>query len=242
MPQAGLLSWCPETRRGLRRLPAVDRWATFDCYGTLIDWNAGIRTALARIWPEDDSDVLLEAYHRAEPALEGNGALSYREVLTCAVDEIAAAQGLTVPDGSGPALADSLPSWEPFPEVPASLARLREDGWRLAILSNTDADYLDASLRSIGVPVDERVVASDIGSFKPAFAHWDTFFRRTGADRARHVHMGASLFHDVEPAAALGLPCVWINRLGESSQLPRAAELPDLSSLPATLAELVPSG
>ena len=125
--------------------------------------------------------------------------------------------------------------------MPASLGRLREEGWRLGILSNTDADYLDASLARIGVPVDERVVASDIGSYKPGFAHWDTFFRRTGADRARHAHVAASLFHDVEPAAALGLPCVWINRLGESSDVPRAAELPNLSDLPATLAELVPA-
>jgi 2-haloacid dehalogenase len=220
----------------------VDRWVTFDCYGTLIDWNTGIRTTLAGIWPDEDGDVLLATYHEAEPSLEGNGALTYREVLTRAVGAIATTRELTVPDGAGAALADSLPSWEPFPEVPASLARLREDGWRLGILSNTDADYLDASIHSIGVPVDERVVASDIGSYKPAFAHWDTFFRRTGADRARHMHVAASLFHDVAPAAALGLPCVWINRLGESSEIPRAAELLDLSMLPSTLAELVPAG
>jgi 2-haloacid dehalogenase len=219
----------------------VDRWATFDCYGTLIDWNDGIRAALAGIWPEDDPDELLASYHRAESALEADGTRSYREVLGDAVDEIATARGLTVADGARAAFADSLPSWEPFPEVPASLARLREDGWRLGILSNTDADYLDASLRAIGTPVDERVVASDIGSYKPAFAHWDTFFRRTGADRARHVHVAASLFHDVEPAAALGLPCVWINRLGESSEIPRAAELPNLTSLPETVADLVPA-
>jgi 2-haloacid dehalogenase len=217
----------------------VDRWATFDCYGTLIDWNAGIRAALAGIWPDDDPEALLASYHEAEPALEADGTRSYREVLTRAVVEDAAARGLAGPDGAGASLAASVPSWLPFPEVPASLHRVREDGWRLAILSNTDADYLDASLSSIGVPVDERVVASDIGSYKPAFAHWETFFRRTGAG---HVHVAASLFHDVEPAAALGLPCVWINRLGESSQIPRAAELPDLSALPATLARLVPAG
>ena len=226
----------------LPRLLGVDRWATFDCYGTLIDWNAGIRAALAAIWPDDDPEALLASYHDAEPGLEADGTRSYHEVLTRAVHEIGAARGLVVPEGAGASLADSVASWRPFPEVPVSLGRLREDGWRLAILSNTDADYLDASLGSIGVPVDERVVASDIGSYKPAFAHWETFFRRTGADRGRHVHVAASLFHDVEPAAALGLRCVWINRLGESSEIPRAAELPDLSGLPATLERLVPAG
>ncbi len=220
----------------------MDRWATFDCYGTLIDWNAGIRAALAGIWPHEDPEALLASYHEAEPRLEADGTRSYREVLTRAVVDIGAARGLAVPDGAGAALADSVASWRPFPEVTGSLGRLREDAWRLAILSNTDADYLDASLSSIGVPVDERVVASDIGSYKPAFAHWETFFRGTGADRAGHAHVAASLFHDIEPAAALGLPCVWINRLGESSQIPRAGELPDLSALPATLERLVPAG
>jgi hypothetical protein len=144
----------------------VDRWATFDCYGTLIDWNAGLRTALAGIWPDDDSDALLASYHEAEPGLEADGKRSYREVLTRAVVDVGAARGLAVPDGADVSLASSVSSWPPFPEVPASLGLLREDGWRLAILSNTDADYLDASLSSIGVPVDERVVASEIGSLQ----------------------------------------------------------------------------
>jgi FMN phosphatase YigB (HAD superfamily) len=99
---------------------------------------------------------------------------------------------------------------------------------------------LDTSIDAIGVPVDVRVVASEIGSYKPAFGHWETFFRRTGADRARHVHVAASLFHDVQPCASLGLPCVWINRLDEKSDLPRAGELTDLSELPDSLDELIP--
>ncbi|HEX6844265.1 MAG TPA: HAD-IA family hydrolase [Actinomycetota bacterium] len=218
----------------------MDRWATFDCYGTLIDWSGGVRAALAGIWPQADADVLLRRYHELEPALQEGGARTYREVLTDVVPALAAAEGLAVPPGSAPALSDSLPAWRPFPEVPASLRTLRDRGWRLAILSNTDPDYLDASLALIGVDVDERVVASEIGSYKPGFAHWETFFRRTGADRGRHVHVAASLFHDVEPAAALGLPCVWINRLGETSPLPRAGELPDLASLPDLLDDLVP--
>ena len=99
-----------------------------------------------------------------------------------------------------------------------------------------------ASLAAIGVPVDLRVVASDIGSYKPAFGHWESFFQQTQADRSRHVHVAASLFHDVQPCAALGLPCVWINRQGEVSDLPRAGELTDVSGLPDLLDGLVPPG
>ena len=96
-------------------------------------------------------------------------------------------------------------------------------------------------LAVIGVPVDIRVVASEIGSYKPSFGHWETFFSRTGADRGRHVHVAASLFHDIAPAAELGLRSVWINRQAEESDLPRNAELTDLAALPETLEALVPA-
>jgi FMN phosphatase YigB (HAD superfamily) len=99
---------------------------------------------------------------------------------------------------------------------------------------------LDASLKAIAVEVDLRITAAEAGSYKPAFGHWDTFFRTTSVDRARHVHVAASLYHDVEPCAHLGLPCVWVNRLHESSDLPRAGELSHLGGLPATLDALVP--
>jgi 2-haloalkanoic acid dehalogenase type II len=153
---------------------------------------------------------------------------------------VATEEGLVVPPGREDALGASLPSWPPFPETREALGEVRRRGWRIAILSNTDADLLDASLAAIGVPVDERIVASQIGSYKPAFGHWDAFFERTGADRSRHVHVGASLFHDVEPCAKLGLPCVWIDREGTTSSVPRAADLPDLRGLPDTLDRLVP--
>jgi len=219
----------------------ADRWATFDCYGTLIDWEAGIRSCLAAVWPGADPDRLLRRFHRLEPGLEADGSRSYRQVLSEILVGIAVAEGVVVPPGEGPALADSLPSWPPFPEVPAALTDLRGHGWKLAILSNTDPDYLEASIASIGVPIDVTVTASEIGSYKPGFGHWETFFGRTGADRARHVHVAASLFHDVEPCAKLGLPCVWINRLGETSELPRLAELGDLRTLRGSLDRLVPA-
>jgi 2-haloacid dehalogenase len=220
---------------------AAERWATFDCYGTLIDWLSGIRSTLAQIWLAEDSKRLLDRYHQVEPTIQAGTGRPYREVLSRALAGAAAAEGLVVPAGREDALAESLPAWPVFPEVPGSLDELRARGWKLGILSNTDADLLDASLSAIGVTIDERVVASDIGSYKPAFGHWETFFRQTGADRSRHVHVAASLFHDVQPCAALGLPCVWINRRSEMSDLPRAGELPDLSDLPNTIDRLIPS-
>jgi 2-haloacid dehalogenase len=208
------------------------RWATFDCYGTLIDWNRGIRTVLAEVFGEDAADERLRQYHVIEPRLEHDGSLSYRQVLTAAMRELGA------PAGAHQALAESLPAWPPFPDVRAALGALRERGWRLAILSNTDRDYVEASIAAIGVPINLAIVASEIRSYKPAPRHWDAFFERTGADRRRHVHVAASLFHDIAPAADQGLRAVWINRLGERSSLPRAGELPDLTRLPDTLEAL----
>jgi 2-haloacid dehalogenase len=212
-----------------------ERWATFDCYGTLIDWNGGIEAALATTWPDADAERLLADYHAVEPRIQAGSDLPYREVLARGLAAVGAIEGLELPAGREGALAESLPGWPPFGEVPGSLAALRERGWRLAILSNTDPDLLAASVEGIGVEFDELVTAADAGSYKPAAGHWETFFDRTGSDRARHVHVAASLFHDIAPCAELGVPAVWINRLGERSELPRAAELPDLGELPATL-------
>ena len=218
-----------------------DRWATFDCYGTLVDWLGGVRETLGRVWPDADGAALLESYMRIEPRVQERGGIPYREVMAETMEGLADELGLVVPEGEADALARSLPSWRVFPEVPSTLTDLRNAGWKLAILSNTDLDLLDASIASIGVEIDERVVASDIGSYKPAFGHWEVFFRRTEAERIRHVHVAASLFHDIEPCAKLGLSAVWIDRLGESSMAPRSATLPDLSDLPATLDRLVPA-
>ena len=123
--------------------------------------------------------------------------------------------------------------------VPPALRQLRKNGWRLAILSNTDPDLLAASLEQIGVAVDVRITATEAGSYKPAHGHWRRFFETTGADARHHVHVGASAFHDLAPANELGLTAVWINRLAEVSEIPRAAELTDLSGLPVTLERLV---
>jgi 2-haloacid dehalogenase len=217
-----------------------DRWATFDCYGTLVDWNGGIGRELARIWPDEDAGALLHRYHEIEPRVELEGSLPYREVLRQSLVLLAESEGLELPAGEEAALGDSLPSWPVFPEVPGALAEARARGWRLVPLSNTDADFLAASLAAIGVPFDGSVVAGEIGSYKPAHGHWQAFAERFHPEPGRHVHVAASLFHDIAPAQELGLPAVWINRLGETSDLPRAAELTDLSDLPDTLDRILP--
>ena len=202
----------------------MERWATFDCYGTLIDWNRGIRETIGA--------ALLERYHEVEPQVEAEDpTLSYRAVLT----ETARRLGVANPDE----LAQSLPTWPVFPEVTGALERARRGGWKLAILSNTDRDYIDASLAAIGAKFDVVIVASEIGSYKPAHGHWRAFEKETG--RLPDVHVAASHFHDVVPAIELGLKTIWINRLGEELEPEPTRELPNLSALAEALDELAPA-
>ena len=215
-----------------------DRWATFDCYGTLIDWNRGIGDTLAGLWPAADRVSLLARYHEIEPRVQLDSGISYREVLREALRLLAEHEGLTLGSEDEYALAESLPGWPPFPEVPGALAELRGRGFRLAILSNTDPDLLEASLERIGVLVDGQITAAEAGSYKPALGHWERFFEQYGADRERHVHVAASLYHDIEPAERLGLQAVWINRLLETAEPPPSRELPNLENLSDTLDEL----
>jgi 2-haloacid dehalogenase len=217
-----------------------ERWATFDCYGTLIDWNGGIRAELARLFGEAHAERLLARYHELEPKLqEERPGASYREVLATVLAALAEEEGAELPHGERDALGRSLPRWPAFAEVRDALTRARERGWRLAILSNTDRDFIEASMERIAVPFELAIVASEIGSYKPAPRHWEAFYERTSADRERHVHVGASLFHDMEPAHALRLPSIWINRLGERASVEVTRELPDLVELAEALDELV---
>jgi len=213
----------------------MERWATFDCYGTLIDWNGGIRRELARVFGDDYADDKLARYHDLEPELQADGTRSYREVLTEAMRRLGA------PDTDQDALARSLPDWEPFPEVPAALQEARDRGWKLAILSNTDRDFIEASQARLGVPFELAIVASEIGSYKPAHRHWERFFEQTQAPPERHVHVAASLFHDIAPANELGLRSIWINRLAELPEPRPTRELRDLDRLPETLDQLAPA-
>jgi len=220
---------------------AEARWATFDCYGTLIDWNAGISAVLARLFGAQRAPELLTRYHELEPEVQGEEYRSYAAVLRLTLERLAAEADRALTEDEAAALVGSLPEWPPFPEVPDSLEELRRRGWKLAVLSNSDRDLIAASQRRLGVVLDATVVAEDVGSYKPSRGHWLRFTELTAAAPERHVHVAASHFHDIVPAAQLGLRSVWINRLGETAQPAPTRELPDLEPLPATLEELVPA-
>jgi 2-haloacid dehalogenase len=214
----------------------MDRWATFDCYGTLVDWNGGIGRELERLFGPDRSAQLLHAYHAVEPQVERESpGMSYRVVMATTLGRIA-----DVPAGEEDALGRSLPSWPVFTEVPKALEEARSRGWKLCILSNTDREFIDASMARIGVRFELAIVASEIGSYKPAHRHWEEFYARTSADPAGHVHVGASLYHDVAPARELGIQSVWINRLGEEPRPQPDVEQRSLSGLADSLDSLVP--
>ena len=224
----------------------MSRWATFDVYGTLIDWNAGIGGVLERLYGVEQAPALLRRYHELEPEVQAEGYATYSEVLNLTLERLANEAGYGIPEGEGGVLAHSLPDWPAFPEVPEALTELRRRGWQIAFLSNTDKHLLLASERRIGVSPDLAVVAEDVGSYKPAPAHWERFFELTTADEAHYAHIGASLFHDVAPARELGLRTVWIDRGGTDSQAHVAdaepdRKLPDLTGLPDALDELVPA-
>ena len=212
----------------------AERWATFDCYGTLIDWNGGIRRELARVFGDERADEQLERYHELEPTLQAGGERTYREVMAAAMEALGA------PAAERECLGEALPGWQPFPEVRSALEEARARGWKLALLSNTDRDFIESSREQIGVPFELAVVASEIGSYKPGHEHWLRFFEESGAPRRGHVHVAQSHFHDIVPAHELGLKIDLDQPSRQSTARPRRREsFATCRLLPETLDELV---
>ncbi|MGA9769147.1 MAG: HAD family hydrolase [Blastocatellia bacterium] len=189
---------------------------TFDCYGTLIDWEQGIISAFKSEAAHqgvqiNDADIIA-AYHDHEHVVETEKYTPYREVLAETAQRVAARLGLPVsPDRAG-FLADSLPDWQPFPDTNAALEKLAS-GFRLGILSNIDDELLEATRRHFTVDFDLVVTAAQVKSYKPADAHFLEARRRMG--EKRWLHAAQSYFHDVVPAKRLNIPVAWVNRKGE---------------------------
>jgi putative hydrolase of the HAD superfamily len=208
---------------------AMRRWdvLTFDCYGTLIDWEKGIREAFRAVASETGGvavDAALLAYHEIEPVVEAETFRSYREVLTETARRVASRLGWPLPAERASFLAESLPSWPPFPDTNPALERMAAAGYRLGILSNVDDDLLAGTRRQLAprFDLDLIVTAQQVRSYKPAAPHFETARKRIGGQR--WLHVAQSLFHDIAAAREFGVPVVWINRRAQRPDEPTGAE------------------
>ena len=218
---------------------------SFDCYGTLIDWERGILGALEPVLRRHGltpaGDELLGMYAAAEVEAEAGPFVPYRDVLRQVMMHLAAALAFRPSPGELDCLVRSLPDWPPFPDTVAALRALQAR-YRLAIVSNIDDDLFAATRRRLGVEFDLVTTAEQVRSYKPAPAHFTRTLERLGVGPDRLLHVAQSLFHDIAPAQRLGLKTVWVNRRagrrGPGATPPGRAqpdlEVPDLASL-ATL-------
>jgi 2-haloalkanoic acid dehalogenase type II len=200
---------------------------TFDCYGTLIDWERGIREAFAaeatRLGVPVDADRALGLYHEIEPVVEAEPYRRYRDVLTETARRIAARLAWPLPEARADFLAESLPYWRPFPDTNRGLVALTGAGYDLGILSNVDDDLLAWTRRHLLAFFKIVVTAEQVGAYKPATPHFVTARERIG--NRRWLHAARSQFHDIAPARALGIPVAWIDRAHEPEP-PRAGGEP----------------
>jgi 2-haloacid dehalogenase len=204
----------------------ADKWLTFDCYGTVADWNSGMGGALAGLAgvARADAGRLLTAYHQAELEIEADPQWRpYREVLTAGLARAAEREGVRLPRGGEEAFVRAWPNIPVFDDAGPALATLKERGWRLAFLTNCDEDLFATTRNRLPVPFDAWVTAEEARSYKPELAHFRRFAEKTGVTRADWIHVANSWVLDILPSARMGLRCVWVDR--------------DLTGHPAKLAD-----
>jgi 2-haloalkanoic acid dehalogenase type II len=187
---------------------------TFDCYGTLIDWESGISASFLRLadrhgWSAS-REAVLAAYHQVEPVVEAEEYRSYRDTLGETARRVARTFRWTIPESEIGFLADDLWTWRPFKDTNEALERLRAAGLRLGILSNVDDDLLEKTVRHFTVPFELIVTAQQVKSYKPELGHFLAAKERIGD--ARWLHAAQSYFHDIVPCHAMGIPSAWVNR------------------------------
>lgn len=225
------------------------RVLTFDCYGTLVDWETGIFGALRPIlWAHGKAmsdGELLAAYSELEAAAEQGEFRPYREVLQTVVRGFGKRLGFSPSEAEIRSLPDSLASWPPFPDTVAALGELKSR-YRLAIISNVDDDLFAATARLLEVNFDHVISAEQAGAYKPSLKIFQLAQKRIGVPSAEWLHAGQSIYHDVIPARSLGIASVWVNRASArpgSGAAKAASGQPDLEvSDLKTLAQLLQAG
>jgi 2-haloacid dehalogenase len=217
----------------------ADKWLTFDCYGTIADWNTGMGRALEAL-AGTDARALLAGYHRAELELEaGPGWMPYREVLTAGLASAARREGITLPEGGEETFVRAWPDMPVFEDAAPALTALRDQGWRLAILTNCDDDLFATTRPRLPVPFDVVVTAQEVGSYKPDLGHFRAFADQTGVSKADWIHVANSWVHDILPAARLGLRSVWVDRDGTGHPAKLAERrITAMRRLPETVADV----
>jgi 2-haloacid dehalogenase len=216
---------------------------SFDCYGTLVDWESGIVGALRPILASHDlfpgDDELLASYAEAESSIQKGPYLRYREVLRLAMQQVTERLGIKPAPEELDYLAGSLAKWPVFPDTVEALKALKTR-FKLAIISNTDDDLFSATARSLEVPFDWVVTAERARAYKPSEKIFGLALETMGVPKERLLHAAQSLYHDVAPAKKLGIATVWVDRRGGApggatppSQARADAEVPDLRSLAA---------
>jgi 2-haloalkanoic acid dehalogenase type II len=207
------------------------RAATFDCYGTLIDWEGGLGSFLYEILlregggPLEPGRALRERWEQIQFELVQGEYRPYKEILGESLRRWAAERSLALSEGDADALVRSMRSWQPFPDTRPALARAREAGLRLVIVSNIDEDIVEHTLRQLEVPFDGVVTAEQCRAYKPSEEPFQKALERIGESPARVLHVAFGFKYDIGPATRLGLRTAWVNRHAEEAP---AGERPDL--------------
>jgi 2-haloalkanoic acid dehalogenase type II len=212
---------------------------TFDCYGTLIDWEGGLGAflydfALRTGEPEPLSGgELRERWEAIQFEVIQGDYRRYADVLAESLRRLAQERGWPYSDDDGRALARSMRSWQPFADSRPALRRAHDAGLRLIIVSNTDRDILEHSLRQLGAPIDAAVTAEDVGSYKPAKPHFERALEVASVPPEQILHVAFGFKYDIGPAQELGFRSAWVNRHGEPRPGPAQPDLewPDLWGL-----------
>ncbi len=194
-------------------------WISFDCYGTLIDWETGISDAVSSVLASREMSMprgeILELFAAVEPRIQTDGRyLEYRRVLRRVMAMMGIELGFQFTESDMARLPDSLPSWPIFPDTRAALAAMKAR-CKLAIISNVDDDLFAQTARVLGVEMDAVITSQQARSYKPDHRNFRLAQERMGADKGRWLHVAESLYHDITPANALGIASVWVNRAGD---------------------------
>ena len=219
-------------------MPTLDfsqySWLTFDCYGTLIDWESGIvgavRPLLAASGRNLSADGILELYAAIEAREEAGPYRPYREILETVLRRMAARLFFALDDQQAQTLGDTIGKWHPFADSVSALGRLKQR-FKLAVISNIDDDMFAQTSKLLGDPFDAVITAQQARSYKPSPNNFQLALERVGEPAEKILHCAQSLYHDIPPAKSLGMGTVWVDRrAGQrgSGATPQFKAQPDL--------------